>query len=158
MRDSLGGTVVLVIIVVFIVVALGYLAFNVNYTKAFRMKNKIISVYEDFEGECYDDGSSKSNCEKAIDKFGKEIGYYSMGVRSISCGEGFHLRGDAVKYCVKEIVVSQDDKKSSYDDGVTKKSYYRVYTRIYIDIPIINKILDFDYFHIYGDTKTFTRE
>ena len=31
MRDAMGGTVTLVIIVVFIVVALGYMAFNVNY-------------------------------------------------------------------------------------------------------------------------------
>ena len=46
MRDSIGGSVVLIIIVVFIVVALGYMAFNVNYTKAFRMKNKVIAVYE----------------------------------------------------------------------------------------------------------------
>ena len=44
MRDALGGSVTIVIIVVFIVIVLGYLAFNVNYTKAFRMKDKIISV------------------------------------------------------------------------------------------------------------------
>ena len=49
MRDSLGGAVNIIIIVVFIVIALGYMAFNVNYTKAFRMKNKIISVNK--EGE-----------------------------------------------------------------------------------------------------------
>ena len=55
MRDAMGGTVVLVIIVVFIVVTLGYMAFNVNYTKAFRMKNKIISVYEDYKGDCQSD-------------------------------------------------------------------------------------------------------
>jgi hypothetical protein len=42
MRDAMGGSVALVIIVVFIVIALGYMAFNVNYTKAFNMKNKII--------------------------------------------------------------------------------------------------------------------
>ena len=47
MRDALGGTVTLVIIVVFIVIALGYMAFNVNYTKAFRMKDKIITLYDD---------------------------------------------------------------------------------------------------------------
>ncbi|MBO4731371.1 MAG: hypothetical protein J5597_01005 [Spirochaetaceae bacterium] len=60
MRDAMGGSVALVIIVVFIVIALGYMAFNVNYTKAFRMKNKIISVYEKYEGKC------EENCEKEI--------------------------------------------------------------------------------------------
>ena len=67
MRDALGGTVVLMIIVIFIVFALGYMAFNVNYTKAFRMKNKIISVYEDYKGNC-----SSSECQKAITDYAKD--------------------------------------------------------------------------------------
>ena len=50
MRDAVGGVVNLVIIVVFLVIVSGYLAFNVNYTKAFRVKNKIISTIEEYEG------------------------------------------------------------------------------------------------------------
>ena len=34
MRDALGGVVNLAMIVVFLVLVCGYLAFNVNYTKA----------------------------------------------------------------------------------------------------------------------------
>ena len=45
MRDAFGGVANLVIIVVFLTLVSGYLAFNVNYTKAFRVKNKIISLY-----------------------------------------------------------------------------------------------------------------
>ena len=36
MSDSLGGTVIIVLIVLFITIVSGYLAFNVNYTKAFN--------------------------------------------------------------------------------------------------------------------------
>ena len=43
MRDAFGGLLNMVIIVVFLVLVSGYLAFNVNYTKAFRVKNKIIT-------------------------------------------------------------------------------------------------------------------
>ena len=43
MRDAFGGLMNMVIIVVFLVLVSGYLAFNVNYTKAFRVKNKIIT-------------------------------------------------------------------------------------------------------------------
>ena len=43
MRDALGGVVNLAMIVVFLVLVCGYLAFNVNYTKAFRVKNYIIT-------------------------------------------------------------------------------------------------------------------
>ena len=52
MRDSLGGAVNVFIIVIFIVFALGYMAYNVNYTKAFRMKNKIVFTYEKYKGKC----------------------------------------------------------------------------------------------------------
>ena len=43
MRDAIGGVVNITIIVTFLVIVSGYLAFNVNYTKAFRVKNKIIT-------------------------------------------------------------------------------------------------------------------
>ena len=46
MRDAIGGVVNITIIVTFLVIVSGYLAFNVNYTKAFRVKNKIITTIE----------------------------------------------------------------------------------------------------------------
>ena len=69
MRDALGGAVNIYIIVVFIVFALGYAAFNVNYTKAFRMKDKIISVYEKYDGVC------TNQCEQEIIGYADQIGY-----------------------------------------------------------------------------------
>ena len=54
MRDAFGGVANLAIIIVFLTLVSGYLALNVNYTKAFRVKNKIISTFEQFEGNCYD--------------------------------------------------------------------------------------------------------
>ena len=125
MRDAMGGTVALVIIVVFIVIALGYMAFNVNYTKAFRMKNKIISVYEDYDGNCL------GECRNAIKSYAKTLGY-STG-NSMSCPNGYYN--------------SLDDAKS--------KSYYRIITKINVEIPIINNILDLRVFYITGDTKSF---
>ena len=50
MRDSLGGIPILAIVTLFIVIALSYVAFNVNYTKAFRMKNKIIEILQKYNG------------------------------------------------------------------------------------------------------------
>ena len=69
MRDSLGGLVSIFIIVVFVVLIMGYLAFNVNYTKAFRMRDKVIDVYNRHDGDCNND------CKKEIIDYAKEIGY-----------------------------------------------------------------------------------
>ena len=54
MRDAFGGLVNIVIIVVFLVLVSGLLAFNVNYTKAYRVKNKIITTLEQYEGVSLD--------------------------------------------------------------------------------------------------------
>ncbi len=158
MRDALGGTVVLVIIVVFIVFALAYMAFNVNYTKAFRMKNKIISVYEDFEGDC-----SSSDCQDTITEYARTIGYSYDG--SIRCPEGFdRVRG---LYCLKENMVDAGKSNSSISiingssnssiilSDINGKHYFTVITKINLHIPVINRILDLSALYVRGDTKTF---
>ena len=70
MRDAFGGVANLVIIVVFLVLVSGYLAFNVNYTKAFRVKNKIISTYEQYNGNC---SNNSSPCMAQIMKYMNSI-------------------------------------------------------------------------------------
>ena len=41
MRDAFGGLLNIGIIVVFMTIVSGYLAFNVSYAKAFKVKNKL---------------------------------------------------------------------------------------------------------------------
>ncbi len=144
MRDAMGGTVALVIIVVFIVIALGYMAFNVNYTKAFRMKNKIISVYEDYDGNCL------GECRNAIKSYAKTLGY-STG-NNMSCPNGYYNSDDL--YCYKKVDASNKSIDGIVDDAKSK-SYYRIITKINVEIPIINNILDLRVFYITGDTKSF---
>ena len=72
MRDAFGGLMNIIIIVVFLVIVSGYLAFNVTYTKAFRVKNKIITTIEQYEGNC---GNESSACDKEILSYMKELGY-----------------------------------------------------------------------------------
>ena len=142
MRDAMGGTVALVIIVLFIVFALGYMAFNVNYTKAFRMKNKIISVYDDYDGKC------NSNCENTIKNYAKSIGY-SLG-NEMQCPEGYSKNNHL--YCYKKIGAITD---AGAVDDLSNKYYYRIITKINVEVPIINNILDLKIFYITGDTKTY---
>ena len=50
MRDAIGGALTLQMILVFMVIVNCYLAFSVNYSKAFRVKNEIRSIIEKNEG------------------------------------------------------------------------------------------------------------
>ncbi len=155
MRDALGGTVTLVIIVVFIVIALGYMAFNVNYTKAFRMKDKIITLYDDFDGQC------TTKCENAIRDYARTIGYSTD--HSLHCPKDFTSVNEL--YCAKrEDYQDQDNSRSSSSiaqiagkSDIKEKEYYKIVTKINLKIPIISNVFDFRFFYIYGNTKSFEK-
>jgi hypothetical protein len=155
MRDALGGTVTLVIIVVFIVIALGYMAFNVNYTKACRMKDKIITLYDDFDGQC------PSKCENAIRDYARTIGYSTD--YSLHCPDDFSSVNEL--YCIskKEYLDQDNSRGNSSITQITGKSdikpkvYYKIVTKINLKIPIISNVFDFRFFYIYGNTKSFEK-
>ena len=144
MRDAFGGLMNMVIIVVFLVLVSGYLAFNVSYTKAFRVKNKIITTIEQYEGNC---GNEYSACNQEIISYMKELGYNAdtnMRIEGYECQNG---------YCIQRIEPNRDS--ASVNDQ-EKKVYYRVVTAIVIDIPIINKIMpQLKIFQVSGTTKQF---
>ena len=154
MRDAMGGSVVIVIIVFFIVSVSAYLAFNVNYTKAFRMKNKIISYYEEYNGDC-NNGCSGSNCCKSkIKDYAKEIGYDPA---ILNCSDGYNdVDG---YYCVKAVEVSKKSDSDVYDDKGGTYHYYKIVTKIDIRVPILDKVFgELQVFQITGDTKIMKTE
>ena len=160
MRDAFGGLVNIAIIVVFMTIVSGYLAFNVSYTKAFKVKNKIISVYEEYDG-C--EGTAfKSKCDKEIETYINAMGYNAPTPGNFAKtlnNEDYNAsttRAHATEcnnnygYCVIEFrdALEPNDK--------INKQYrsFRVVTVVYLDIPIINNIMSgMNMFQITGDTK-----
>ena len=146
MRDAYGGVVSIAIVVVFLVLVSGYLAFNVNYTKAFRLKNKIISVLEEYEGAGYEsivDGCSGGICSD-INSYASQIGYNVASISAPNDGKTWNCNR-SVGYCVAMNVKTSTEKKSYYFDVVTQ---------ININIPIINNIMGLRIFQIRGSTRT----
>lgn len=150
MRDGIGSVVIITIIIVFIVCASSYLAYNVNYTKAFRMKNKIISIYEDYNGVC------TAECEDEIFQYSRELGYQPA---SMDCNDYEAKPTDNPLYCVKKVqVYSEASKRPAADKIVNDKigtHYYKIVTRININIPIFDNIFGMQFLYVNGDTKLF---
>ncbi len=145
MRDAIGGSVTIVIIVVFIAIVSGYLAFNVNYTKAFRMKNKIISYYDDYNGEC----DTNAQCRRKIKEYAKEVGYNPA---KLNCPNGYAAKDNL--YCSKKVSANSVASSASHNDR-RKKTYYKIVTKINIEIPIVNYFFDISLFNVSGDTKVY---
>ena len=148
MRDAFGGVVNLSMIVVFLVLVFGYLAFNVNYTKAFRVKNYIITTIEQYEGNC-DVGTP---CRSKIQQYINQVGYNAS---NLDLTDEDYVCDRTFGYCYKEFEVQ--NSSGAYNEH-NKQYYYRVVTQINIDIPIINKIMPgLRIFQISGNTKAITR-
>lgn len=152
MNDSLGGTVVLVIIMFFIAFASMYLAFNVNYMKAFRMKNKIISLYEEYQGDCV--ANSRNECFRSIVNYADEIGYEPSD--SFKCDSGYTMVSNGRKnlYCVKEHSITTNSKTGKSKNDLAGVRYYSIYTRININIPIFSNLMGKKLLSVSGDTAT----
>jgi hypothetical protein len=135
MKDAFGGVVTITFIAVFLVIVSGVLGLTVSYTKAFRMKNFVISAIEKYEARgCF---SANSGCRDLINEGAKKIGYSSS--IDLNCPSGF----DKVEglFCYQK----------NPTDG--ENIIYKVITQVDIDIPIINKLMGLSFFQINGDTR-----
>ena len=157
MRDAFGGVANLAIIIVFLTLVSGYLALNVNYTKAFRVKNKIISTIEEYEGNCKIEATNV--CDLKIQSYMNSLGYNAPYL-NVKNGTGKNVDasenqnewdcGNGAGYCIKEVPINDISVGNAED--TKKRSYFKVVTQINIDIPIINRILP-KIFEVRGDTK-----
>lgn len=144
MRDAIGGIVNIQFIAIFIVLVSSYLAFSVNYTKAFRAKNKIIDVYEAYEGKLDNTGA-----QDKINSYLKQIGY-NPAVEYVTqgqsqCGEGCTCTN---LYCYKRVAADNTN-------SVLSKEYIEVRTYVSIDFPIIKQVLaHIPFFTVKGSSKT----
>lgn len=149
MKDAVGGIVNIWIIAIFIVLISGYLAFSVQYNKAFRMKNEIIEAIEQCDG--YESGTSKACVEEIISNYMDKIGYNvpnwtwdeCPSTTTDGCSEG-------TGFWVKKHRVSSSSE-------VGEQYYYTVATAINTDIPIFRYYIpNMNIFQVTGNTKRIT--
>ena len=133
MREAIGGAALMKIIIVIIVAFNAYLALSVNYSKAFRVKNQVINLLEQYE--------TYANAEQPINEYLNSIHYQ---VQNVECDAG-SLSTNDVGVCI-------------YEDTIPGKGYYyKVTTFININVPIFNMIFN-NPFKINGETKMIYRE
>lgn len=133
MREAFGGSWLLGFVVLFIVLFSAYLAVSVNYTKAFKAKNKILNIIEQNEGftttKC--ETNKTDNClknskstEDKIYTYLKESGFLINDLNGKVCPDDDYKFIQDGGYCVQRVCTSQG-------------SYYKVNTFIKIELPIV---------------------
>lgn len=146
MKDAFGGILNIVLIAIFLIIVESILGLVVSYTKAFRMKNAIISTIEQYEASgCLGGSTTNTACLNKIHDRANGLGYSPT---SLQCPNGYEsIEGI---FCIDDIPVDEAAKKnfSSINPKV-----YRVITQVDVNFPLIDKIFGFNIFQVSGDTK-----
>ena len=148
MKEAFGGIVNLVFIVVFLLVVMGLLGLVVSYSKAFKMKNIIISTIEEYDG--YGCGTKSgitkedSACLTKIKNEASNLGYNPVVNRCSSSDykDAFGL------YCY-----SVTNPKDSTGTSETKNEIYHIELNVDVNFPLVSDILGMSVFKINGDTR-----
>ena len=134
MRDAFGGVFMIRLFLVFIFIYVAFAAVSLNYAKAFRIKNSIISLIE--ENEIINLRELNSN--EKLNSILEDANY------SKTCNKGNgvikSIEGKEIGYCYNGIVVLVDSIESI--EGTTSKTInYQVITYADWNLGALNKIL-----------------
>ncbi len=160
MKESFGGSWLFGIVILFIALFTSYLAYSINYTRAFNLKNKILEEIEKAEGytssenveDMTDEELSQANTVQAtVLLWIRKTGYAKQNAEGINCKtvDG-HTTTQAMPggYCITKYC------KDTTDGNVTHggfRTYYKVTTFVAFKIPVINVTLKVP---VTGETRT----
>lgn len=148
MKESIGYTVSLNIMIVFITIIVAFLCAALIYFKSNKVSNVITSSIEKYEG--YN--------SSAIAEINRNLSSLGYGSRAISCDspitdEGAHsckLVNDGTRgYCVYACY-EEDSFDVTSLEYTGEYYYYKIRTNMMITIPIVQDILDIP---IYSNTN-----
>ena len=138
MRETVGATWVYQLVIIFMLIFVAFLALTMNYTKAFKIKNDVVSIVEKYEGF-----SKKS--VSIINNYLLSSGYTTMN----SCYSGEmgsqDLKSNVLKsatsgqkyyYCVSKLPTATGTKLD--------RAKYRVRIFFRFDLPVIGHLYTFE--------------
>ena len=147
MKEAIGGIFSIGTIVFLILVINGYLAFSVNYTKAFRVKNEIRSIIQKNEG-------LTDNALEQIEEYMHTVKYVTKSGFTKWCeNNGYKVAGTGdYSFCYK--VNQVDQYGTTNENSKYKGAYYTVATFVNMNIPLLNNLLPFTggFFRVEGET------
>ena len=118
MRDAFGSAFSIKLMIIFLMLYVSFICVAINYSRAFRVKNRIINIIEQHEG--YDETAGS-----AIESYLLSTGYFITEDEVNICnGCSFYSPGYSIL-----------QKNAT---GTNAPKYYYVETYLVFNIPIIN--------------------
>lgn len=142
MRDAFGGTFLIQIFLVFILIYICFTAMSLNYSKAFKVKNRVIDYLESSEISDLNnlDAAQLEEMEKYFEEEVLGNMNYNLSGQDICNSVGIEEidhAGNRVAYCHDSGIVIEQSGTGENTEGV----YYTVSTYVGWSIPFINNLL-----------------
>lgn len=158
MREAIGGSQLLLIIITIFIATMMLLAGSIGYTKAFKARNGILNIVQSHGayGENAETVMTKNNgkAEKEIISLLNNMGYNVTIGRSNGCKKLSELKNNS---SLKEVNCwkSSDYNFSIYSMMDTENNWrYGIETYMYFELPLFGKN-DIFSFPLYADSYTF---
>lgn len=129
MREAIGGGFLFNLVIVIVSIVILFFVSILSYSKAYRVKNRIVEIIEE------NNGCNNDVCHEKIAVDLSNMGYSTATNKA--CPSGYYTKKN-YNYCV------------SYEQSADNGYYYKVITYVHFDFPIIG---DFINIPIKGETK-----
>ena len=162
MREAVGGTWFFQLVIVFVLLFVAYLALSINYSKAFRVKNEVMSIIEREEGltsHVITGGSYvDQGAVQLINNFLFNAGYNAKG----KCEDGWigvgggdvtalsvDLQPDPVEngkkyfYCINKVTTMYKTNSTSSPTWHSKIAHYEVRLFFEFNLPMFGDMFVF---------------
>ncbi len=142
MREAIGGSFIFYFVIIFIALFILFFVGGLSYTKAFKVKNKIVDIIENNEGVI--NNATISEIDEKLGEIGYQINTYRDHCKTDGRFENateLTSGSSQYRYCIYEF------------KSTSKGNYYGVVAYMYFQVPIINSKLELP---VYGETKIFT--
>ena len=141
MRESLGGSMLLTLVVIFTSIVIIFFAGIMAYSKAYKAKNKVIEIIEKYDGNITD---FFNNVEAPVNESMELMGYRVSDNSEPDCS------GDSSRGCATNLAEDSGYYYCICQHSVGSGRFYEVITYVQFDFPIIGSLLTFP---VKGETR-----
>ena len=150
MRESIGFTWILMLVITFTLIFIAFLSLMINYSRAFRMKNQLMNIVEKYEGVQSEPGKSlaiinnyliyhnytiKGKCDESTEF---ERSYGATSLESTDLEEVVN-KNTRYYYCIKK----NDTSFNIIDSAITDKARYSIRLFYKFSLPVMGDITVF---------------
>lgn len=146
MKEALGNTFIMGMVISFIILFMLFFTASLAYTKAFKAKNKIVEIIEKYDDILGENATENAALVAAVESEINEA-LSDMGYRISTTPNNCPVRNEATAIRKQQ---TANYEYCIYRYDTIKGNYYGVTAYMYFEIPIINQGLRLP---VYGETK-----